>query len=417
MTPVTPEQASPQRRTDRYAIGPATLASLLAGRASYRLVLLATTVLLLPIWGEQRYGTYAAALASLSWLSVLVFTGPEKTVLKLLPRSPRTGPAITGALLAVLWWLPLPLAVGFALAATAGGAAAIYLGVAAMQLGIGCTMLLVGLHRAAGRPRADALSFLVMSAAQLALLAAAAAGLGPVGYLGAVVGTQLAVNLALTVALGRPSLRIRHRPRFLARLAWTAVLLGAADLYAFAATAVLFVILAASQHAGELGRLYVVVLVWSAAVTLLLYVFRVFAPRTSLRFAGRASATGRARAARLAWQVCAFNAGWLVAAWWLLLFTDVIAAGSAGGQVLVWVILLATRAPAVAAMLLANYLLENTDATAPRVAAAAAVTGLVVTGGVGLAVVPDLGGVGVIVAFAVGELGYALALAIRGRSA
>lgn len=417
MTPVASDRPPPKGRTGQYAVGLGMLASLLAGRASYRLIQLATTALLLPVWGADRYGTYAAALASVSWLLALVFTGPEKTVLKLLPRAPRTGPAVRDALLAVLWWLPLPLAVGFGLAAAGSrdGATAVYLGAATMQLSIGCTLLLVGLHRATGRPRSDSLSFLVMSIGQVALLAAAAGGyLGPVGYLGAVVVMQLGLNVALTVALGRPSLRIRHRPRFLGRLGWTAVLLGGTELFRFAATAVLFVVLTASAHAAQVGRLYVVVLTWSAAVNLLLYVFCVYAPRTSLRLAGRASSAGREFSARLAWRVAAFNAGWLVAAGTALTVTDLATTASPARQVLWWAVLLATRAPAVAAGLWASYLLENTDSTAPRVTALAAVTGLAAATAAGLAIIPALGGVGVIVAFAIGDLGYACVIAARG---
>jgi hypothetical protein len=404
-----------QRLTARYTIRPGMLASLLAGRASYRLVLLATTVLLLPVWGEERYGTYAAAMAAFSWLVAVVLTGPEKTMLKLRPRAGRIGAAVSDALVAVLWWMPLPVAVGFGVAWLNGAEhVAVYLGVAAMQLSLGCTMLLIGLHRAAGRPRSDALSFLTMSVAQVVLLGAAVAGVGPSGYLGAVILVQLAVNLALSVTLGRPSLRIRYRPRLLRRLGWTAVLLASPELFLYLSTAILIVILARSVHAEQIARLYVVSIVWSAGLNLALYVFRLYIPRTSLMLAGRASRQGRARAARLALRAAGWNAVWLVGAAVLIPVAGLADVTSATGQVVVWAGLLATRVPGVAGLLWANYQLENADATAPRVVGLAAVVGLIVTGAAGLVAVTTLGGVGLIVSTAVGELAYSLVVAWLG---
>jgi hypothetical protein len=413
-----PEGGAPDDRVARYRIGVGTLVSLLAGRVSYRLVLFAITVALLPVWGEQQYGTFAAAMAAFSWLTALVFTGPEKTMLKLLPRAPRTGPAVTEALVAVLWWLPLPLAAGYAatwLAGTGTGAAVVYVGVAAMQLSVGCTMLLVGLHRAAGRPRADTAAFLTMSVVQVGLLGAAAGGhLLPAGYVGAVTLTQLCVNAVLTVRLGRPSLRIRARPRFLMRLVVTAVLLSGTDLFLLLSTAVLFVTLQATADPGEVGRLYVATLVFSLAVGMLLYVLRVYAPRTSLRFAGRAGTAGRDRAARLATVVVGLHLVWLAGAG-VAAAAGVAGITAPGPQMVVWSVMLAAGVPAFAILLLASYLLENTDATAPRVVAAAAATGLVAAAVSGLALIPSLGGFGLIVATMVGETAYAAVVAARAR--
>lgn len=409
--------AAPQDRVARYRVGPGTLASLLAGRASYRLVLLATTVALLPVWGEERYGTFAAAMAAFSWLTALVFTGPEKALLKLLPRSPRIGPDVIAGLVAVLWWLPLPLASAFVLV-WAGGAstAAVYVGVATMHLSVGCTMLLVGLHRATGRPRADSATFLTMSVAQVLLLGGAVAGhVLPVGYVAAVVLLQLGLNVALSVALGRPSLRIRRRPRFVGRLVVTALLLSGTDQFLYLSTAVVFLLLQGTGHAGQVGRLYVASLVVSVAVNLMLYVLRVFAPRTSLLLAGRSAAVGRARAARLAAVVTGVQAAWLVAAGLAVWLAGIAAMTEPVPQMVVWAVLLATGAPGLALLLWANYLLENTDATAPRVVAAAAVAGLLTVVVSGVLLIPPFGGVGVIIATTGGQVAYAAVLAAVGR--
>jgi hypothetical protein len=404
-------------RERSYTFGLGTLATLVAGRSSYRLIVLATTVLLLPAWGTQRYGTFAAAAAAFSWLSVVAVTGPEKTLLKLRPRAPRVGAAVSDALVAVVWWAPLPLAAGFALALVLRGAdppVTVYLGVAAMQLSTGCTLLLVGMLRAAGRTRPDAVAYLAMSVAQLVLLVAAVAGgLGPAGYAAAVVALQLGVNLALSATLGRPSLRIRHRPRLLGRLAVTAGLLAAPELFLYLTTAVLFGLLAASAHADQVGGLFAVLLVWSAGFNLLIYLMRVNAPRTALRLTGRAGRAGRARAARLARWVAATSAAWLAGSGVLLVTTDLAGVTDPGRLLPLWTLLLVTRAPVLAGLLWTTFQVENTDATAPRVVAAAAVVGLAAVSLAGLAMVPALGGVGVLVSVGFGELGYALVLAAR----
>jgi O-antigen/teichoic acid export membrane protein len=393
------------------------LSSLLAGRAISRLIYLVTTVLLLPVWGEERYGAYAAAMAIFSWVVAPVVLGPEKAVLKFVPRAPRTGPMVSQALLAVARWLPAPLVAGFVLALVVDGAGrpALYLGVVAMLVSFGCMQLVVALYRVAGRPRYDSISFVVMSVAQLVLLGAATAGyVTPIGYVAVMIVVQLAVNLGLSLGLDRPSLAIRHRPRFLLRLGWTAMLLASTDLFLYGATGVLYAILAASTHAEQVGRFYALSTLWSAGVTMLLYVFRVYAPRVSLRLVGRAGSAGRDRAARLARLVATYNAGWLAVA------GSVVALAGWGGiasvtyQLLVWVGLLVTRAPAVVGLLWASYQLENTDATAPRVVGMAAVAGLLGAAVAGLALVPALGVVGVILAYSVGDLGFALFVAVRG---
>jgi hypothetical protein len=413
---VTVDRSLPERLS-RYSFSLATLLSLVAGRASYRLIQAATTVLLLPVWGSEVYGTFAAAMASFAWLMALVFTGPEKLVLKLLPRSPRTGPMVTGGLLAMVWWLPLPPVVAFGLvyAGYGAGAPTVYVGVAAMQLSIGCTLLLIGLHRAYGRPRPDVATFATMSAVQVTLLAAAAAGrIGPVGFVAGVIGTQLAMNALLAASLGRPTLLLRRRPRFLGRLAWSALLLGGTDLYLYLSTAVLFTFLAASSWSDQVGPLYVAVIVWSAGVNLLIYVLRIFAPRTSLLLAGRSGPAGRRDAARLAGRTAAVNAAWLVLVVAAIAVLAAIGEAAVFGAVALWVVLLVSRAPAVAGILWAAYRLENTDATAPRVAALAAVVGLATVTVVGLVAVPVLGAVGVVIAYGAGELGFVATLAARG---
>lgn len=404
-------------RQKRHAVGLGTLASLLASRAVSRLVYLATTVLLLPAWGEQRYGFYAAAMATLGWVVAPVVLGPEKAVLKVVPRAPRTGPMVSDALLIAAWALPAPFVAWFVLMLLVDvtGPAVVYAGVAAMLVSLGCVQLVAALHRVAGRPRYDALAFLALAMVQLGLLGVAMAGhLAPAGYLACMTGGHLAVNLVLTLRLPRPSASILRRPRFLGRLGWTAVLLAGTDLYLHGVTAPLFALLAASTYAGQVGVFYILTTLWSTLLTTLLYVFRVYAPMVSVGLVGRAGPAGRDRAARLARRVTVYNAAWLVLAGSVVVLAGLTDLPSETHQLLVWVGLLATRAPAVVGMLWAGYVLENTDATAPRVVGLAATVGLAAAALAGIAAVPAQGAVGLIIAAAVGDLAFALTIALRG---
>src|SRR5262245_45317956 len=162
------------RGPGRYRVRIRTVLSLVAGRSSFRLAQLAANVALLPLWGQQRYGVFAGAVATFTWIIPLLQSGPEKTVLKLLPRAPRTGPQITEALVALLWLLPVPMLAAFGIAVAVGerGPVAIYLGVAAMAVGSGSTLLLAGLHRVGGRPHYDFGSAFTLAVVQVGLIVA-----------------------------------------------------------------------------------------------------------------------------------------------------------------------------------------------------------------------------------------------------
>ena len=63
----------------------------------------------------------------------------------------------------------------------------------------------------------------------------------------------------------------------------------------------------------------------------------------------------------------------------------------------------------------AGYLLENTDARAPRITGLAAMVNLALTGLAGLVMVPMWGGVGLVVGLAVAEVGQAMVLLVGAR--
>jgi hypothetical protein len=396
-------------------IGLRTFASLLAGRGAYRTAQLVATVTLLPLWGTARYATYAGAVAICSWVIALLVAGPEKTVLKLLPRAPRTGPLILRAAAALLWVLPLPALVAFAVAAAVAprGAVAVYLGVAAMCTTTGVLLLLVGLHRAVGVPRYDARTFFVLTVVQVTLLGLVVLGLGPLGYVGCLVGTQVVLCVLLLVRLGRPSLAIRRRPGFVRRIWCTVALMGSPEVCMYLCTSVLVALLAVSAFHEQIGPLVAVDVVWSAGINFLLYALRVYTPWASMRLLGAGGAAGRQAARRITRWVIAADVGYLAVAVALLATTDLLDVSRGGHAVPVWAVLFAARTPMLVGAIFAGYLVENSDAPSTRITGLAAAAGLVAAAVSGLVAVPLAGGVGLLIALTVAEIVQAATLRAR----
>jgi hypothetical protein len=399
-------------------IGLRTLASLLAGRGAYRLAQLVAMVALLPLWGAERYAVYAGAVVMFSWVAALLVAGPEKTVLKLLPRAPRTGPLILRAAAALLWVLPLPalLAFGVAAAVAPGGQVAVYLGVAAMSTMTGVLLLLVGLHRAVGAPRHDSRTFFTLTVVQAALLGLVVLGLGPLGYVACLVGTQVALCVRLLARLGRPSLEIRRRPGFVRRIWCTVALMGGPEVCLYLCTGVLVALLAASVFRDQVGPLVAVDVVWSAGINFLLYALRVYTPWASVRLLGPGGAAGRQAARRITGWVIPADVAYVAAAGAagaLLAGTELLDASRGGHAVVVWAVLFAARTPMLVATIFAGYLVENSDASSTRITGLAAAAGLAAATGAGLVAVPLAGGVGLLIALAVAEVVQAGTLRIR----
>ncbi|GAA0911330.1 hypothetical protein [Virgisporangium aurantiacum] len=390
-----------------------TFAALIFGRGAYRLAALVSTVALLPLWGADRYGTYAGAVAIFSWIIALLVAGPEKTVLKLLPRAPRTGPLIIHAAGALLWVLPVPALAAFATAAALAphGPVAVYLGVAAMSTTTGVLLLLVGLHRAVGRPWYDARAFLLLTVAQVGLLGLAALGLGPLGYVAGMVAVQTALCVVLLTRLGRPSLAIRARPAFVRRIWCTVVLMGSPDVCLYLSTGVLVALLSASSFHDQVGPFVAVDIVWSAGVNFLIYALRVYTPWVSVRLIGARGAAARHAARRIAAWVIAGDLAYVAAGVTLLAATDVFDA--TGNPVIVWGVLFAAQTPMLVALILAGYLVENSDAPSTRITALATAMGLLAATAAGLVAVPLAGGVGVLIAFATAGIVQAATLRIK----
>jgi hypothetical protein len=369
-------------------------------------------VALLPLWGAARYGVYAGAIAIFSWVIALLVAGPEKTVLKLLPRAPRTGPLILRAVTAVLWVLPVPVLVAFAAAIALGqrGPVAVYLGVASMATTTGVLLLLLGMYRAVGRPWYDSRSFFFLTVVQVGLLGLAVLGLGPLGYVGCLVGVQTGLCVLLLVRLGRPSLGIRTRPVFVRRILWTVLLMGSPDVCLYLCTSVLVAMLSASAYHDQVGPLVAVEIVWSSGVNFLLYALRVYTPQTSVRLLGVAGAAGRRAARRIALWVAVGDLVYLAVVAALLGTTDLLEVSRSGNALVVWAALFAGRTPMLVSLIAAGYLVENSDAPSTRVTGGAAAASLAAAAASGLVVVPLVGGVGMLVALGFAEAVQAAAI-------
>lgn len=415
--PVTEATASPATGaptgSTRYHVRPRTLLRLVAGRSSFRLTQLLANVLLLSLWGERRYGGYAAAVAASTWVVPLLQAGPEKTILKLLPRAPRTGRLITEAVLAALSsvWVLAAVVFGSCLVLRAPEQILIYVGVATVAVGTGAGLVLAGLHRVQGRPQLDAGSSFGLSIGQWSLVGLVVViGLGPAGYVVGSVVLQALVGLWLLRGLPRPSLRIKRRPGFLRRVLLTALLMGSPEVCLFLGTSVRFTILESSRWSLQVGPLLVVVLIWSAGITFLHYGLRVYTPWFSVKLAGRAGVTGRARAARMARWGAVISAGWLGGLVVVLATTPLLAASQGDAAMLLWSGLAASTTPAAVLLISAGFLVESSDARSIWVTGLAALSNLGTVIVAGLLLVSSYGGVGVFVTQVAGGLAQAVVM-------
>lgn len=400
---------------DRHAVRPRLLVSLLAGRGAYRLTQYASAFILLPVWGEAEYGRYAAAVGTCTWLGAVTCVAPEKAALRLLPRARRSHAPLLGAFLAVAW-LPLPLVVAFLVAVvSASEGVQLYLAVAALATSLGANLLLVGLQRVTGTPSRDAANYAVLTVATLALTAVAAfTGLGPVGYVAALLATVSVVDVGLVTRLGRPSLAAARRPALRRLLGHTVVLMSGSELCLYAATSVLFLELSLTGWSEDSAVLYPVVLAWSAIANVFFYVLRVYQPRVAQRRTAGGAAAGQARALRLARVALGLASVWLVAVGLAVATAD--RSPDAGlPAVLPLVAIVVSRTPGFLLLAVASYLMENADDRSLRVSALGSAAALAVVVVVGTVVVPARGALGVLWVSGAMDVVQAATLLVLGR--
>ncbi|QIS03134.1 hypothetical protein F5X71_13165 [Nocardia brasiliensis] len=352
---VSPPAARPTRPA------PATVLTLLAGRGGFRLTYQGIALVLLGVWGADRFAEYASAVGATAWIALLS-SGPEKSVLKLLPRLRHTGAVVvrTAVLTSAV---PLVLAL-LASAVSAGSAFVVYPLAAAWSASIGLLTVLVAAHRAAGRPERDSGGFLLLAVAMAAAVGAGAAwGFSP--------AVQLAVLLTVTLcvagwaARGVRSMTARPRRGSILAIVRAQLLLGLYEPLGSAAVGVLYATLALSGQRAGSTTLYVALLVSSVIGSGTLYLLRIYQPVSSLRLRGAGAHSGIGFARRL--LRAASGAGVLGCVLALVL------AGSVSATALV-VVLLCFEIAVHALVSAALFLLENTGPRELRVAALGAAT-------------------------------------------
>ncbi|WP_327085659.1 hypothetical protein OIE66_25305 [Nonomuraea sp. NBC_01738] len=383
-----------------HRVGLRRLAALLAGRASFRLLLYGSAAVLALAWTAQDFNAYSAAVGAVNWLGMLIQAGTEKAALKLVPRARRTKDQILGTLRAVTLYVPLPFtAVAVAAVVFAPGATAtLYLLAIAYYVALGCGMLGVALHRALERYNRDTAYFALLGLGMAGMAGLAfALRVPPEGYLCGLLALTTALNLGLLPGL--PRARANAGVRRV--LAGTAVLMGAADVLHSAQVGVLFLELALTPHATGSGHLYLVTLGWTFAGSVIYTVQRIYQPRLSARIANGGTAAAKVLARRVTGAVT-----WLSAAWLLSAGSAVAITRPSGPFALV--ALLVTLLPIHTLMNYGVFILENTDGTDLRASARAAIIGLAVVAALGAVAIPLFGTAGAIVALGANELAVSL---------
>ncbi|MFI7451503.1 hypothetical protein ACIBQX_28680 [Nonomuraea sp. NPDC049714] len=391
-----------------HRIGARRLLTLLGGRATFRLLLYGSSGVLVAAWSRADFNAYAAAAGAVGWLCMVVQSGPEKAALTLIPRAFRTRDQLAGLLRAVVAYVPLPFTAAAAagLVLAPGSTATIYLLAIAYYIALGCGSLGVAVHRALGRYTYDTAHFSLLGLGMIALAGLAfTAHLRPTGYLAGLLVLVTALNLVLLRGLPRA-----HGSRRALRglLAGTVVLMGAADVMSNAIIGTLFVELSLSLHAGQSGDLYLMILGWGFAASVVYTVQRIYQPRLALWMTSGGSARARTLGMRVA------NVAILTSALWLVLAGAALAAGVAGTRsLIVLAVLLASLLPANTLASFGIFVLENSGKSGLRDSAKAAILAWAAVAALGALTVPLAGAAGAV--YALGAQGFVLGLALRRR--
>ncbi|MFC7548607.1 hypothetical protein [Plantactinospora sp. GCM10030261] len=371
----------------------------MAGRGAYRVALYGAGLGLLALWGEGEFARYASAIGSVTWLTLLVASGPEKAALALIPRP--GGPPLE-RLFTVLAALPFSLCavVWLVLAAAGGPPAARYAAAAAVTSGVGCCTVLVALYRLRGRPLADPAAFLGIAAGYAAAVGLAVRpGLTASGVLALLVGVLLVVNMALLGGLARQrpaSRRVRPaRPAGLAAL-WAAAVLGVGELLSAASVSVLYAVFAATGDAAQTSQFYLLIVASAVLSAGWGYLLRIRQPQVVGWLRRSDAGAGWRLAGRLLGAVLALGVP-LTAVLAIAIAWDV-PRGVLGPAAVV--LELAIFATTVSALLL----VENIDAGGRRWSATVALIQFLTVAVAGWLLVPTAGAVGGFVALIGGEL-------------
>jgi hypothetical protein len=393
----------------RGLVGGRLLLSLLAGRGGYRAATVLSNVLLLAAWGRATFGGYALVMGSFTAVLYVTAFGVEKSALKLLPRVHRVRGELTAvfvALSAVPGLACLAWILGYGARA---GRPAMWFLAGALAVGLGLNQVLVGLHRALGRPWRDVANHGVLVVAVAAATGGAVlSGLGPAGVLTVLVAAVAVLDLALLPGLAaRP--RGLRRPVLLRPAASTAVLMAAAEIAAAGTVSAVFVLLDRAGLDAQSGPLYLVISASALVMNAFGYLLRIVQPHVSV-------ALHRSRADRPAHRR---TAGWLrlVAGAGVPYLAAATAAAvlwqrhaGPAGQTAALALLYLACVPVFFGLGSINFLLENGDRRTLRRTAAGSMAGLGGAVLVALGLVPWLGAPGAIAAMAAGDVVHAAAL-------
>lgn len=342
-----------------------TVVALVVGRGGFRIAYHGIALGLLAIWGADVFAVYASAVGATAWIALLS-SGPEKAVLKLVPRLPHTAAAVvrTGLLTAAV-----PLAVAALLVVvTVGSSAVVYPLAAAWSAGVGLMTVAVAVHRAAGRSTRDSRGFLVLAVLLAAsVVIAAVADLSPVAELALLV--LITLGVAAWSARGTApvaSLLTRPRRGVTAAIVRAELMLGVYEPLGSAGVGVLYAVLALSDQRDSSTTLYLALLISSVVGSLTLYLLRIYQPVSSLRLRGAGGRAGMDLARRL--LTAALISGVLGCA-----LVVALLAGNLSATALI-ALLLCFEIPIHAVVSLALFILENAGRRELNVAAASAAT-------------------------------------------
>jgi hypothetical protein len=391
---------------------------LLAGRGAFRATSQLAPLALAAAWGPARFGDYAGAIGVSAWAMWVAVSG-EKAALKLLPRTRRLGPDVTRLILAI-GIVPVAaalVAIGVALALSAGPAALLVLLALLWSTSLGLLQVTAGLHRLRGAAGHDAAAFFGLAVlVAIATLLTARSSWSPLTQLSVISVAALMVGLVALLRLPGIGRAARLRPardqspwRIAARVLHACVLLGLPELLGSVSVAVCYLALTVTGQRTENGSFYLAAVVSGICSAAIIYLLRLSQPAVSARLRGPAAAHARTRARRIlgvAAVISAASAGPLA----VLVATGTAGSDRSDGWLLLGA-LTVVEITLFALVTFAGYLVENTNDRAPRITSAAALAGL---GAVALAaavLVPAAGAAGAMGALVV-SLG-ASALAMR----
>lgn len=387
-----------------HRVPPRRVATLLAGRAGFRLGAWLAGLGLLATWGSDRFAAYAGAIGVTGWLVTVSSSGTEKTALTLLPRSPRAGLHRFLLRLAVV---PVAAAVAASPLALADVVPAELAAAAVYSTAIGAVAVLVAVLRLQGSYGWDAGAFALLGLAHLAtVLLARLADLGPAAVLWVLAAVSCAVAAGVLVAVRRvrpaavgsegPSTAVDGGQPSRRGVLEMVALMGGVEVLNTLGIAVVYAVLHATAPPAESSRLYVLLLVSQAFTGAFLYLLRLAVPAASLRGAGDpATAVRLARTAlgRAALVTGAVGLVVAVAGW----------SGPGGGTgIALVVVALGAGLAGFAVVTYASMRVETTDAHGRRLAGLAALVGLAGVAAGALVLVPRSGALGGLTAMVLG---------------